>query len=130
MSEKNIEVVQALVESWNAGQMDTAREMYDPDAVLTMAEGWPEPGPFVGRDAVLRQFQEMYDTLEGDLVPVTDFVTVGDRVLVRLAWRGTGRGPELNMEGTTLYTMRDGRVCRVEFFWEHSDGLEAVGHRE
>jgi hypothetical protein len=51
--------------------MDAAREMYDPDAVLTMAEGWPEPGPFVGRDAVLRQFQEMYDTLEGDLVPVT-----------------------------------------------------------
>jgi hypothetical protein len=23
--------------------------------------------------------------------------------------------------------MRDGRVCRVEFFCEHSDALEAVG---
>ena len=34
--------------------MEGVRELYDPDAVMEAAPDWPEPGPFVGRDAVMR----------------------------------------------------------------------------
>ena len=54
MSQENVEVVRAAFEAWNAGDMDAFREMYDPDAIVRMLEDWPEPGPFVGREAVMR----------------------------------------------------------------------------
>ena len=54
MSEENVKVVRALFDSFNAGDMDASREGHDPDVRWRLAEGWPEPGPFVGREAVVR----------------------------------------------------------------------------
>jgi len=51
MSQENVEIVKAAFEAWNMGTMDAFRELLDPDASLRMPEGWPEPGPFVGREA-------------------------------------------------------------------------------
>jgi hypothetical protein len=52
---RRLEVVREYVDVWNAGDMEGARELYDPDAVMEVAADWPEPGPFVGRDAVMHQ---------------------------------------------------------------------------
>jgi ketosteroid isomerase-like protein len=49
MSQENVEIVKAAFEAWNAGDMDALREHFDPGAILHLPEGWPEPGPFVGR---------------------------------------------------------------------------------
>ena len=58
MSQENVEIVRAAFEAWNAGDMDALRELYDPDVIVRTPEGWPEPGPFVGREAVMRQFEQ------------------------------------------------------------------------
>jgi ketosteroid isomerase-like protein len=50
MSRENVEVVRALFEVWNAADMDAFRELYDPDVSVRTVEGWPEPGPYVGRE--------------------------------------------------------------------------------
>ena len=34
MSEENVAVVQAFVDTWNAGDMDAVRELLDPDVIL------------------------------------------------------------------------------------------------
>jgi ketosteroid isomerase-like protein len=62
-----VEVVKAGFEAWNAGNMDALRELYHPDVIVRSPESWPEPGPFVGREAVMREFQllrEAWDTIE------------------------------------------------------------------
>jgi hypothetical protein len=41
-----------------------------------------------------------------------------------------GRGPEMNLEFTGVFTVRKGRVALVEFFLDHDDALEAAGLRE
>jgi ketosteroid isomerase-like protein len=128
MSPENVELVRAAHRAWNAGDMDAAGELYDPDVIMRMAEGWPEPGPFVGRDAVIGQLRRMRETLEGGVVePISDYIDIADRVVVRLVWRGAGRGPQVNMEGTTVNTVRNGKVREVEWFWDHAEALEAVG---
>ena len=43
MSQENVEIVRAVYEAWNAGDMEAARERYDADAIMRMPEGWPEP---------------------------------------------------------------------------------------
>jgi ketosteroid isomerase-like protein len=131
MSEENVEVVRAVFETWNAGDMDALRELYDPDVIVRAVEGWPEPGPWVGPDAVMRQWQQQRETWDTDaLEPISDFLDAADRVVVRFMWRGAGRGPEANLELTGVFTVRKGRVFGTEFFWDHTDALEAVGLSE
>jgi ketosteroid isomerase-like protein len=62
VSEQNAEVVRSLLETWNAREMDGFRQLYDPNVVVRAPEGWPEPGPFVGRDAIMRQFEQLRET--------------------------------------------------------------------
>jgi ketosteroid isomerase-like protein len=52
MSEENVEVVKRWNAAFNAGDMDAVREILDPDVVIGRElEGWPETGPFAGREA-------------------------------------------------------------------------------
>ena len=58
MSQENVEIARSFYVAFNAGDMEAVREMLDPDvAVGRELEGWPETGPFVGRDAVMRQWE-------------------------------------------------------------------------
>ena len=131
MSQENVEVALATFEAWNAGDMDALRELYDPDVVMRPPVGWPEPGPFVGREAVMRQFEQIRETWDKDVLePIGDPMVAGDRVLLRHIYRGVGRGPESVMEMTVVYTLRKRRVLYQEFFWDHAEALEAVGLSE
>jgi uncharacterized protein len=131
MSQENVEVVRGVFEAWNAGDMDAVRELFDPDVMWRVAEGWPEPGPFVGREAVIRFLEQLRDTWDADTVePIGDFIDAADRVVVRYIWRGAGHGPEANMEFTGVLTVRRGRVVFVEFFWDHAEALETLGLSE
>ncbi|MEX0993202.1 MAG: nuclear transport factor 2 family protein [Solirubrobacterales bacterium] len=131
MSQENVEVMQAALEAWNAGDMDALRELYDPDVIMRPPEGWPEPGPFVGREAVMRQYEQNRETWDADaLEPISDLVGAGDRVVLRMIWRAAGHGPESSMEFTGVYTVRKGRIFYLEFFWDHAEALETVGLRE
>ena len=62
--------------------------------------------------------------------PITDFIAAGDRVVVRLIWRGAGQGPDMNMELTSVLTLRKGKIFIIENFWDHAEALEAVGLSE
>ena len=44
MSQENLEVAKAVIETWNARDMDALREYYDPGVILRTLDGWPEPG--------------------------------------------------------------------------------------
>ena len=128
MSQGNVAVVKAVFEAWNAGDMDAFRDLYDPDVILRALEGWPEPGPFVGREAVMREFEQMRETWDADaLEPISDFIDAADRIVVRFIWRGAGQGPEANLEATGVFTVRKGGIVHQEFFWDHAEALETLG---
>jgi ketosteroid isomerase-like protein len=131
MSRENVEVVREFQRQWAAGKMEGVRELYDRDAVMEVAPDWPEPGPFVGRDAVMRQLNQARAAFDRDSAEfLSDLVAVGDRVVVRMAWHGFGRGPQSDMEWTNVFTIRDGRFIKAQYFWDHAEALEAAGLSE
>lgn len=131
MSQENVEVIRGAIEAWNAGDMDRLAELYDPDAIVRGPADWPERGPALGRDAIIRGWSEMRDLWEIDSMGLlSDFLTAGDRVIVRVDWRGAGRGLETNMGLTFVYTVRRGRILELEIFRDHDEALEAVGLSE
>ena len=131
MSQENVDVVRAAYEAWNAGDMDAWADFLAPDVISRPPAGWPEPGPFVGREAFVRWCEQLRETWDADaLEPIGDFIDIGDRVAVRQIWRGAGSGPEANLEMTWVGTVRKGKIVFVEFFWDHAEALEAVGLSE
>ena len=127
MSEVTVEVFRAVLETWNAEDMGAFRELYDPDVVMRAPEGWPEPGPFVGREAVMREWHQLRETWHGDTVePISDFIEVADRVDVRQVWHAVSSGPEAHLEMTNVITLRNGRIISQEFFWDHAQALETA----
>ena len=131
MSRENIEIARTSLEAWNAANMAAFRELLDPDVILRNPEGWPEPGPHVGREAVLRQFQEARELWDSDVLETkSDFIDIADRVLVRTIWRGTRHGVDSELEFTIVYTVRKGKIFGFEYFWDHAEALEAMGLSE
>jgi ketosteroid isomerase-like protein len=128
MSQANVEIVRAAFEAWNAEELETLRGLVDPEVVMRMPEGWPEPGPFLGREAVLGEWEQLRGAWDGDtLEPVGEFIDAGDRVVVTFIWRGTGHGPEANMKATGVYTLRESRISVFDLFWDRAEALESAG---
>jgi ketosteroid isomerase-like protein len=131
MSQENVEVLRAFFAAWNAGDMDALRDLQDPTVTMHAPDGWPEPGPEVGREAVMRQFERLRTAWDEDWTePIGDFIDAGDRALVRFLWHTAGEGPRSDTEFTHVASVRDGRIVRNEYFWDHAEALKAVGLAE
>jgi ketosteroid isomerase-like protein len=131
VSQENVDLVRRATEAWNAGDMDAWSTFIAPNVIWRVMRDWPEQGPFIGRDAVLRQVRQLRESWESDaVVPVGDLIDAGDQVVLRFIWRGVGRGPDLNMEMTYIYTVREDRIIAFEYFWNHAEALKAVGLEE
>jgi ketosteroid isomerase-like protein len=128
MSQENVEIVRRSFEAWNAGDMGPVGESYDPHVVVRWAEGWPEGlEPIMGREALMRQWEQQRETFDGDTLELIEIVDLGDRVVVRFIWHAVGSGPHLSIEATSVSTVRGGKTILLEYFWDHEDALKAVG---
>jgi ketosteroid isomerase-like protein len=131
MSQENADLLRLGIAAWNAGDMDALRVAYAPDIVMRPPEGWPESGPFVGIDAVMRQWEQQREIWNADSVePISEFTHGGDYVAVRQVWHGTGSGPDTDMAMTNVIRVHEGKVIEQTFFRNHAEALEAVGLSE
>ena len=131
MSQENVEKVRAGFEAWNAGDMGAFGEQYDPHVVLRWAEGWPEGlEPIMGREAVMREWEQQREPFDTDTLELIEIVDLDDRIVARFIWHAVGSGPDVNIEVTSVATVRKGKTILVEFFWDHEQALKAVGLAE
>jgi ketosteroid isomerase-like protein len=131
VSQENVEDIRAFVEAWNAGDMGAVAESYDPHVVVRYVQGWPEGlEPIMGREAVMRQWEQQREAFDADTVELIEIIDLGDRVVVRFIWRAVGSGPDLEIDVTAVSTHRNGKTILVEYFWDHAEALEAVGLSE
>jgi ketosteroid isomerase-like protein len=130
MSQENVEIVRASLEAWNERDRHALRERYAEDVVTWPPKGWPEEGPFVGRDTVIAQWERMRGLWDEDEVEMlADYIDAADRVAVRMTWRDRS-GSRAESGATAIFTIREGRIRGAEFFWDHAEALEAVGLSE
>ena len=128
MSQENVEIVRRGFEAWNRGDMHAFRELHHPDVILRSPADWPEPGPFVGLEAAMQQYQQLRQAWDADSAePISDFIDAGDRVVVRYLWHTKGHGPDSVLEASCVVTMRDGKIFLFEVFRDHAEALETAG---
>ncbi len=91
-----------------------------------------EPGTRKGASAFGEAADAINAAFEGARVEFERFVDVGDDVVVIGTLRGKGHGSRIAVERRQGYvwTIRDGKAIRFEWFNDPAEALEAVGLRE
>jgi ketosteroid isomerase-like protein len=127
--ERDIEVVRDQFEAVNERDFARAMDHYADHVVLVVAEEGPEPGTYEGKESVGRWFGNWFQSFARDYhFDIDEARDLGGVVFLH-AWhggRGRASGIEVRGELSYLYTVRDGKVCRVEIFPRREDALEAA----
>jgi ketosteroid isomerase-like protein len=132
MSQKNVEVVRRIYDVWgregspvSSGLLDSEVEWVNPPEAV-------EPGTRRGIDAFASAAQTVADTFEGVGVEIEEFIDAGERVAVLATLRGRGRGSGADVERKQGYvwTIREGKAIRFEWFNNPAQAIEATGLSE
>jgi len=133
MSSTNVDVVRDQFAAVNERDFGRAMDGYAEDVVLVVPpELFLESGTFEGREAVGRGFGDWFSTFgpgyRFDIEEARDVGDTGDLVLIVASHTGRGRGSGVEVSGHTgyLYTVRDGKVARVEVYAGREEALEAA----
>jgi ketosteroid isomerase-like protein len=132
MSKDNVEVVLEGLRLFEASDFDGMARSWHPEVRITGPEGWPERGPFEGRNAVLAQFRRL--AADWGKQSISDVDVVADRagwVVLTFRWEVEGVRSEVatatKMAGA--YRLKDGRISEGHFRWKREEALEAAGLR-
>jgi ketosteroid isomerase-like protein len=125
MSQTNVEIVRRFLSVVDA---DEALKYADPGIVWNPIEELPTQGHDAVRTSVAYWRAEWDDY---EVIP-EGFEAIADSVVatVRLRGRGRGSGLEIDARFYDVYTLRDGKIVRMDQFTERSEALAAVGLAE
>jgi uncharacterized protein len=132
VQEANVEALRPVYEEWGRGNWTPRFEVYAED----MEWGWsgefpgmapvsPDPEGMTASD----RLREWLSPWEDWRCEAEDYVASGEFVvaLTRYTGRGKESGATVDTQGAHLWTMRDGKVIRLEVFSSRSKALEAAG---
>ena len=130
MSRRNVELILATVGAYNAGDLDAWAEFLDPEIDAVPDASFPELRPLRGRDEYRAWTEELASGLLTPRWVTTEILDLGaDRVLHRGDWGGKGAasGIDVSSSITGVFTVREGQISRVEFYFDHDRALKAAG---
>jgi ketosteroid isomerase-like protein len=123
----NVEILRKAYAAFSEGRF----ELYhlDPNVVWDESRRQIDPVVHCGREEARRVFDSRLEVFEDFRVEAEDFFDLGDQVLVfsRVSGRGKESGADVDSRVASLYSFRNGRVIRVEYFGDRDEALQAAG---
>ena len=130
MSQENVEVIRAALAAYNAREMDTLREYFDPDVVHRSAEGaLDDAGELHGIDALFAHYRDWLDLFDDLQMEILELREAGDRVVawVRQHGHANKSGVQTELSFGLVYRLRDGLVVESQEYLEFDQALAAAG---
>ena len=118
--------------SWTAGSSPAESSLLHPEIEWVNPKDALEPGTRTGIEAFTSITDELDDTIRDFRMEIERCIDAGDRVVVIATMRGYGStsGVEIQRRHGSVWTIRDGRAIRFQWFYEPDEALEAVGLSE
>jgi len=128
VSSENIAVVRTFVQAFQRDDLDAVAETLDSQVELAEWPDGPEARIYHGRDGVREAVANWRESWERMEVEIAELTEVGDRVLVTLDQRFTGKesGLEMAITSTNVFTVRDSRISRIQLFTNRDAALAAA----
>jgi ketosteroid isomerase-like protein len=134
MSEENVGIVLGAIayEYYGVGDRAEAEAIFDPQVVLNPQNEGLDEEPSYGPDAMRDDWERWASAFEDLTVTFEEFIDAGHQVLVVAHHQGRGRdsGVPVDARYYELYTLRGGKVLRVDEFADRGQALEAAGLSE
>jgi ketosteroid isomerase-like protein len=135
MSQGDVDVVVGQFEGVNARDFKAVMDAYADDVTLVLHAELRAGGGkgATGKKAVGEWFGEWFRTFASDYrFEIEESRDCGDRVFIVATHHGRGRasGVPVTQRTAYVYTVRQGRVSRVEAWVDREAALEAAGLRE
>jgi len=103
-----------------------------PDVELVEWPEAPDSHQVRGIDEAIEIRDSWFEAWESLTFDVDEFLESGDRVVTcgRAHARGKGSAVAVDFDSYSVFTVRDGKVARMEFFIERESALAAAGLTE
>ena len=130
MSEEDVELVRrAYTHTQATGQVYA--EGFAPGFIWDMSkyEGWPEQQRYEGADGAQRFLDDWTGAWDDWELRIEGIYDASDKVVVVVHQQGRARitGMALDMVFAQTWTIRDGRLARMDMYSDPADALEAAG---
>jgi ketosteroid isomerase-like protein len=125
----NGEVVRRLMEGFDRRDFAAMLAVLDPAVELVEWPNSPDAKTFRGHDGALRAFESWFEAWEWLRTELEQTIEAGDKVLVcgHTTGKGKGSAVEVGVGAFNVYTLRDRKVTRIEFFTEREPAVRAAG---
>ena len=127
-----MEVVRRIYASWAPGSSPAQSNLLHTDIEWVNPSDALEGGTRTGIEAFTSITEELDDTIGEFRMDVERFIDAGDRVVVIATMRGQGSASGIDVERRhgSVWTIRDGKAVRFQWFHKPDEALEAAGLRE
>jgi ketosteroid isomerase-like protein len=125
-------IVREHFDAASRGDFAAAGDAFD-DSVELVVHSSLQGGTYCGRGAVGKWFADWFRSFaDGYRFEVDEIRGFAEHVFVVISHRGRGRasGVELDWSRPYAYTVRSGKIVRVEIFERRDEALEALGLEE
>ena len=115
---ENTEVVRRFYDAWWRHELPGPDELLDPEVVYVNPPGAVEPGTRRGVAEFTAALEKVFDAWEYWRGEIEEIEAVRDQVVAVVKYRTRGRGSGVEIVGreSALWTLRDGKVTRYEWF--------------
>ena len=131
MAQENIEIVRAAFEAFLGGDQEKTAQLVDPEVEFHGTVGGLQEGQIArGQSQIDETFEaEDLEAWEERRLEADGFIDAGDDVVVLLHEyrRGRGSGVELEIDTAVVFTVRDGRVLRMQGYMDPAAAQKAAG---
>lgn len=125
----NLDLVKKGLAAWREGDIDVALGIAHPDIVSVRSAPLPDPQTYHGHEGILQMYGDWTtDFSRFEMFP-DSFDEIGERVLVEMVQRGTGKASGVEVVGRFwfLFTFSDGLAVRQEAYATRDQALRAAG---
>ncbi len=119
------------MEDFTRAGVDAVVDFSDPEIEYREDPKFPQAEVYRGRDAVVRQAREFYSSFSEYRIEIEELFGVDDKVVSVVHEKGRGRasGAPADRRVAWIFTLRRGKLLRMEIYLDPADALEAVGVR-
>ena len=120
--------MQSVYDAWARGEFPSPRELLAPEIEYVNPPDAVEPGTRRGFVEFSRAVEKTLEGWESWEMQPESFQASAGRVAVVVRYRARGRGSGVVVEGreSALWSVRDGRVTRYEWFHGPNDAIEEL----
>jgi len=125
----NVRLLLRMYELWDAQDLDGLLELLDPEFEWVNPSYAVHPGIRRGHQGMAQVMDNLRDSFEAQTRVLGEVEDLGDRVLWHTIFRARGRdsGAQIEVEEQHLWTLRDGRILRIQWFHDADEARRAAG---